>query len=67
VIALTFAAKMILLGAIASDAGVMLLVSINEMKILPRKHNVDMELQSFQGKKECLVDLQYYKSQELFF
>ena len=35
VIALTFAGKMTLLGAIASDVGVMLLVSINGMKLLP--------------------------------
>jgi Cd2+/Zn2+-exporting ATPase len=36
VIFLTFAGKMTLLGAIASDVGVMLLVSINGMKLLPR-------------------------------
>lgn len=36
VIALTFAGRMTLLGAIASDVGVMLLVSINGMKLLPR-------------------------------
>ena len=35
VIALTFAGKMTLLAAIASDVGVMLLVSINGMKLLP--------------------------------
>lgn len=35
VIALTLAGKMTLLGAIASDVGVMLLVSINGMKLLP--------------------------------
>jgi Cd2+/Zn2+-exporting ATPase len=35
VIALTFGGKMTLLGAIASDVGVMLLVSINGMKLLP--------------------------------
>ena len=35
VIALTFAGKMTLLGAIASDVGVMLLVSLNGMKLLP--------------------------------
>lgn len=36
VIFLTFAGRMTLLGAIASDVGVMLLVSINGMKLLPR-------------------------------
>ena len=35
VIGLTFAGKMTLLGAIASDVGVMLLVSLNGMKLLP--------------------------------
>jgi Cd2+/Zn2+-exporting ATPase len=35
VIALTFAGKMTLLAAISSDVGVMLLVSINGMKLLP--------------------------------
>jgi len=35
VIGLTFAGRMTLLGAIASDVGVMLLVSINGMKLLP--------------------------------
>jgi len=35
VIALTFAGKMTLLAAIAADVGVMLLVSINGMKLLP--------------------------------
>eukprot|EP00557_Chaetoceros_sp_GSL56_P007058 CAMPEP_0176504372 /NCGR_PEP_ID=MMETSP0200_2-20121128/15895_1 /TAXON_ID=947934 /ORGANISM="Chaetoceros sp., Strain GSL56" /LENGTH=1165 /DNA_ID=CAMNT_0017903793 /DNA_START=165 /DNA_END=3663 /DNA_ORIENTATION=- len=36
VISLTFAGRMTLLGAIGSDVGVMLLVSINGMKLLPR-------------------------------
>jgi len=35
VIALTFAGKMTLLAAIAADVGVMLLVSLNGMKLLP--------------------------------
>ena len=35
VIVLTFMGKMTLLGAIASDVGIMLLVSINGMKLLP--------------------------------
>jgi len=35
VIAVTFAGKMTLLGAIAADVGVMLLVSLNGMKLLP--------------------------------
>jgi len=35
VIALSFAGKMTLLGAIAADVGVMLLVSLNGMKLLP--------------------------------
>ena len=41
VIVLTFAGKMTLLGAIASDVGVMLLVSINGMRLLPKKHDAD--------------------------
>lgn len=35
VIGFTFLGKMTLLGAIASDVGVMLLVSLNGMKLLP--------------------------------
>ncbi len=50
VIALTLAGKMTLLGAIASDVGVMILVSINGMRLLPKKHDVEMELQPFEGK-----------------
>uniref|UniRef100_A0A7S3Q154 HMA domain-containing protein n=1 Tax=Chaetoceros debilis TaxID=122233 RepID=A0A7S3Q154_9STRA len=40
VIALTFAGKMSLLGAIASDVGVMLLVSLNGMKLLPGRRGL---------------------------
>jgi len=40
VIALTFAGRMSLLGAIAADVGVMLLVSINGMKLLPGGHGL---------------------------
>ena len=55
VIALTFAGKMTLLAAIASDVGVMLLVSINGMKLLPggprlcckmRRHYAKVPMQS---------------------
>ena len=50
VITLTFGGKMTLLGAIASDVGVMLLVSINGMKLLPKNQKMDLDLISIPGK-----------------
>ena len=44
VVCLTFAGKMTLFGAIASDVGVMLLVTLNGMKLLPGSSDSDLEL-----------------------
>jgi len=43
VVCLTFAGKMTLFGAIASDVGVMLLVTLNGMKLLPGSSDSDLE------------------------
>ncbi|CAB9515121.1 Putative cadmium/zinc-transporting ATPase HMA4 [Seminavis robusta] len=42
VVALTFAGKMTLFGAIASDVGVMLMVTLNGMKLLPASSDVEL-------------------------
>ena len=46
VVALTFGGKMTLFGAIAADVGVMLLVTLNGMKLLPVSSDVDLESNS---------------------
>lgn len=43
VVALTFAGKMTLFGAIASDVGVMLMVTLNGMKLLPVSSDLDLD------------------------
>ena len=55
VIALTFAGKMTLLYAIASDVGVMLIVTMNGMKLLPGITQVDMGMKGV-GSDDLLMD-----------
>ena len=50
VIALTFGGYMTLLLAIASDVGVMLLVTLNGMKLLPRRDEAVVSMDDEKGK-----------------
>lgn len=57
VVGLTFAGKMTLLGAIASDVGVMLIVTLNGMKLLPSSTDLDLStIESFGRKRKKAYD-----------